>query len=87
MKIRIVGAGNIGSALAGHFRKLGHSVLTANSRGPETLSQIARKTGATPAAISEAAGGVEPTSRLSDGCDQPGCGFTSTGRRKPHSRS
>ena len=43
MKIGIIGAGNIGSVLALHFRRLRHTVLIANSRGPETLSQIARK--------------------------------------------
>jgi predicted dinucleotide-binding enzyme len=58
MKIGIIGAGNIGSALAVHFRKLRHDVLIANSRGPQTLSQVARKTGATPIAISEVARGV-----------------------------
>jgi 8-hydroxy-5-deazaflavin:NADPH oxidoreductase len=59
MKIGIIGAGNIGSALAVHFRELRHTVLVANSRGPETLSQVARETGATPVAIEDAAGGVD----------------------------
>jgi predicted dinucleotide-binding enzyme len=58
MKIGIVGAGNIGSVLALHFRRLRHTVLIANSRGPETLSQIAQKTGAIPVDISESARGV-----------------------------
>jgi 8-hydroxy-5-deazaflavin:NADPH oxidoreductase len=53
VKIGIIGAGNIGSALAVHFRKLEHTVLIANSRGPETLSRISQETGATPVAISE----------------------------------
>jgi 8-hydroxy-5-deazaflavin:NADPH oxidoreductase len=59
MKIGIIGAGNIGSALALHFRRLRHTVLIANSRGPETLSQIAQKTGATPVVVAEAARGVD----------------------------
>ena len=59
MKIGIVGAGNVGSSLAVHFRKLQHGVLIANSRGPETLSQVAQETGATPVAILEAAKGVD----------------------------
>jgi 8-hydroxy-5-deazaflavin:NADPH oxidoreductase len=59
MKIGIIGAGNIGSALAMHFRKLRHTVLIANSRGPETLSEVAQKTGATPVAIHDAAKGVD----------------------------
>jgi 8-hydroxy-5-deazaflavin:NADPH oxidoreductase len=59
MKIGIIGAGNIGSALAGHFRKLQHTVLIVNSSGPETLSQVARATGAIPVAISDVAKGVD----------------------------
>jgi 8-hydroxy-5-deazaflavin:NADPH oxidoreductase len=59
MKIGIIGAGNIGSALAGHFRKLQHTVLVANSRGPETLSQVAQQTGATPVDLSEVAERVD----------------------------
>jgi predicted dinucleotide-binding enzyme len=59
MKIGIIGAGNIGSALALHFRKVQHTVLVANSRGPETLSQVARETGATPVAISDVTNGVD----------------------------
>ncbi len=59
MKIGIIGAGNIGSILARHFRQLGHTVLIANSRGPETLSQIARDTGAVPVPATEAARGVD----------------------------
>jgi 8-hydroxy-5-deazaflavin:NADPH oxidoreductase len=59
MKIGIIGAGNIGSALAGHYRRLRHTVLIANSRGPETLSHLAQETGATPVEIEKTAGGVD----------------------------
>lgn len=59
MKIGIIGAGNTGSALAGHFQKLRLGVLIANSQGPETLSQVAQKTGNTPVDISEMAGGID----------------------------
>jgi predicted dinucleotide-binding enzyme len=59
MKIGIIGAGNVGSALAEHFGKLQHTVLIANSRGPETLSKVAEETGATAVAISEVAKGVD----------------------------
>ena len=55
MKIGIIGAGHIGSALAGRFTSLGHSVQIANSRGPETLQDVAKKTGATPVTAQEAA--------------------------------
>jgi 8-hydroxy-5-deazaflavin:NADPH oxidoreductase len=59
MKIGIIGAGNIGSALASHFCKLQHTVLIANSRGPTTLSHVAQKTGAIPVAILDAASWVD----------------------------
>lgn len=59
MKIGIIGAGNIGAALAEHFNKHRHTVLIANSRGPGTLDQIARDTGAIPATVWEAAHGVD----------------------------
>ena len=42
-----------------HFRKLRHTVLIANSRGPETLFEVAQKTGAIPVAIRDAAKGVD----------------------------
>jgi predicted dinucleotide-binding enzyme len=59
MKIGIIGAGNIGSALARYFHKLQHTVLIANSRGPETLSKVAQETGATPVNLSEVAKEVD----------------------------
>jgi 8-hydroxy-5-deazaflavin:NADPH oxidoreductase len=40
MNIGIIGAGNIGSALARQFAKAGHRVAIANSRGPQTLTQL-----------------------------------------------
>ena len=55
MNIGIIGAGHIGSALAVRLVSLGHSVLIANSRGPETLGDVAQKTGAAPATAKDAA--------------------------------
>ena len=55
MNIGIIGAGHIGSALAVRLVSLGHSVKIANSRGPETLKDVAQKTGATPVTAQEAA--------------------------------
>ncbi|KMZ12883.1 hypothetical protein BHUM_00825c [Candidatus Burkholderia humilis] len=46
MKIGIIGAGNIGSALALRFAERGHEVQIANSRGPDSLADIERQTGA-----------------------------------------
>ena len=56
MEIGIIGSGNIGSTLAGYLIALGHHVSIANSRGPETLSDIAANTGATATTAEQAAG-------------------------------
>src|SRR5438105_10891105 len=55
MKIGIIGAGNIGATLTRRFTALGHQVFVANSRGPETLADLAGETGATPVTVREAA--------------------------------
>ncbi|HSP37929.1 MAG TPA: NAD(P)-binding domain-containing protein [Frankiaceae bacterium] len=47
MNIGIIGAGNIGGTLARRLTELGHTITIANSRGPETLADLARETGAT----------------------------------------
>jgi len=59
MKVGIIGAGHIGSILARDLQKLNHTVLIANSRGPETLTKVAQDTGAIPVSVSEAADGVD----------------------------
>lgn len=55
MQIGIIGAGHIGGTLARRLSALGHEVLVANSRGPETLSALAAETGATPVPAERAA--------------------------------
>ena len=40
MKIGIIGAGNIGGNAAKLFAKAGHEIAIANSRGPETLTDL-----------------------------------------------
>ena len=55
MNIGIIGAGNIGGNLTRRFTQLGHNVFVANSRGPETLKDLASKTGATPVTVEDAA--------------------------------
>jgi predicted dinucleotide-binding enzyme len=59
MKIAIIGAGNIGGALARRFTELGHEVSIANSRGPETLREVEAETGATAVTAREAAQGKD----------------------------
>lgn len=59
MKIGIIGAGAIGGTLAGHWTRAGHQVLVANSRGPETLTEVAARTGATAVEVREAVKDVD----------------------------
>ncbi len=59
MKIGIIGAGNIGGTLTRRFTALGHEVVVANSRGPQTLEDLAEETGAAAADVSVAAAGAE----------------------------
>ena len=53
-RIGIVGAGNMGEPLARLWTQAGHTVKLANSRGPETLAEVAQRTGATAATVEEA---------------------------------
>lgn len=45
MKIGIIGAGHIGANAARLFVKAGHEIAIANSRGPETLSNLVEELG------------------------------------------
>ena len=55
MKIGIIGAGRIGGTLTRRLTALGHEVSVANSRGPETLADLAAETGAKPVSVQDAA--------------------------------
>ncbi|MBC7462505.1 MAG: NAD(P)-binding domain-containing protein [Thermoleophilia bacterium] len=59
MKIGIIGAGNIGSALVRQFTRAGHEVSVANSRGPETLEALADETRAIPKLVEHVAAGQD----------------------------
>ena len=59
MKIGIIGAGQIGGTLTRRLTTLGHEVFVANSRGPETLADLAAETGATAVSVPEAVRGVD----------------------------
>ncbi|WP_432571612.1 NADPH-dependent F420 reductase [Kineococcus sp. SYSU DK005] len=59
MRIGIIGAGNIGGNLTRAFTRAGHEVRVANSRGPETLADLAAETGATAVVAAEAAPGAD----------------------------
>jgi len=49
MKVGIIGAGNIGGTLARLLVARGHEVVLANSRGPNTLRDLAVEIGVRPA--------------------------------------
>lgn len=55
MNIGIIGAGHIGGTLTKRLAQLGHHVSVANSRGPETLRDLAHESGATAVTIEQAA--------------------------------
>src|SRR5689334_6852072 len=55
MKIGIIGAGKIGGNLTRRLAQLGHEVFVANSRGPQSLKDLARETGAKAVTPKEAA--------------------------------
>lgn len=53
MRIAIIGTGNIGGTLTRRLTQLGHLVSIANSRGPQSLRDLAAETGAHPGTVSE----------------------------------
>jgi predicted dinucleotide-binding enzyme len=55
MRIGIIGAGHIGGTLTKKLTALGHEVRVANSRGPETLAELASESGATAVWAADAA--------------------------------
>jgi predicted dinucleotide-binding enzyme len=55
MRIGIIGAGHIGGTLTRRLSALGHDVSVANSRGPETLTDLVAETGAKAVTVKEAA--------------------------------
>jgi predicted dinucleotide-binding enzyme len=59
MAIGIIGAGNIGGVLARRLTELGHRVEVANSRGPDTLADLERESGATAVDVAQAARGKQ----------------------------
>jgi predicted dinucleotide-binding enzyme len=54
MKIGIIGAGQIGGTLTRRLTKLGHEVSVANSRGPDSLADLARESGAKAVTVEQA---------------------------------
>ncbi|MGO4124520.1 NADPH-dependent F420 reductase [Inquilinus sp. YAF38] len=59
MKIGIIGAGNIGATLARKLAASGHEIKLANSKGPDSIRDLARDVGATAVSKENAVQGVE----------------------------
>ncbi|RBI95315.1 NADP oxidoreductase [Micromonospora provocatoris] len=59
MEIGIIGSGHIGGTLTRRLRSLGHDVAVANSRGPESLADLAGETGARAVSVEDAVQGAE----------------------------
>jgi len=59
MKVGLIGAGNIGGALAHRPTAIGHQVLVSNSLGPESLAALAAEAGATAVDRADAVRGVD----------------------------
>ena len=57
MTIGIIGAGMVGSTLARRLGQLGHAVSIANSRGPETIRDVANEIGAAAVSVEDATSG------------------------------
>src|ERR1700751_1141343 len=53
MNIGIIGTGQIGEVIIRKLRGVGHPVKMANSRGPESLKDLAADTGAVPVSIEQ----------------------------------
>lgn len=57
--IGLIGAGHLGSVLAKRLTEIRHTVRIANSRGPQSLREVARSTGAEAVDVSDIAAGAD----------------------------
>jgi 8-hydroxy-5-deazaflavin:NADPH oxidoreductase len=53
MNIGVIGTGDIGEVIVRRFRDAGYPVKMANSRGPESLKDLAAETGAIPVSVEQ----------------------------------
>src|SRR5258707_1620768 len=53
MNIGVIGTGNIGEVIIRKLRDAGYPVKMANARGPESLKDLAEKTGAIPVSVEQ----------------------------------
>jgi 8-hydroxy-5-deazaflavin:NADPH oxidoreductase len=59
MNIGLIGPGEIGSVIVRKLRDAGYSVKMANSKGPDSLGELAAKTGAIPVSIEQVVQNVD----------------------------
>jgi predicted dinucleotide-binding enzyme len=59
MNFGVIGPGDIGEVIIRKLRDAGYPVKMANSRGPESLKDLATKTGAIPASLEQVVQDVE----------------------------
>src|SRR5712672_4438783 len=59
MNIGVIGIGDIGAVIVKKLRNAGYPVKVANSKGPESLKDLAAKTGAIPVSVEEVVQGVD----------------------------
>lgn len=53
MRIGIIGTGNIGATLTGKLSAAGHLVQVANTRGPQSITELSKRSGATAVALED----------------------------------
>ena len=53
MNIGVIGTGDIGAVIVKKLRDAGYPVKMANSKGPDSLRELAAKTGAIPVSVEE----------------------------------
>src|SRR5260221_14796048 len=53
MNIGVIGTGDIGAVIVEKSKDAGYPVKMANSRGPDSLGELAAKTGAIPVSVEE----------------------------------
>ena len=59
MRIGIIGTGNIGATLTGKLSAAGHLVQVANTRGPQSITELSKRSGSTAVALDDITHGVD----------------------------
>lgn len=84
MKIGIIGAGNIGASLARNLVAIGHDIKLANSKGADSIRDLARDIGATAVTKEDA---VQDVAASSSRSRLPGMQIAPVSSQRPRSSS